>query len=106
MASLMYGRVFCIFAIKIDSAPYISFIHTFRVPNSQFTNITYKFVLLLKIRNFFFPNSTMFRLVKYTFIQGYFNIYKQRLRSTEVDAYIKACVSFKTHKIFFHSSIF
>ena len=32
MANLMYGRVLCPFAIKIDGAPYLSFVHTFDVP--------------------------------------------------------------------------
>ena len=64
MASLMFGRVICLFASKIDGASNISFVHTFRVPYSQFTKITYNFILLPKIRNFFFPKATMFRLVK------------------------------------------
>ena len=103
MAGLMYDRVFCLFAIKIDGAAYISFVHTFRVPNSHFTNITYNFVFLPKFGNFFFPNSTIFSLVKQIFKPGYFCIYKQSLRAIEMDAYIKAYVDYKTHKIFFHA---
>ena len=64
MTSSMYGHVLCLFAIKIDGVPYISIVHTFRVPYSKFTNITHNFVLRPKIRKFFFPNSTIFKLVK------------------------------------------
>ena len=106
MASLMYGRVVWLFAIKIDGSPFISFVHTFRVPYSQFTNFSYNVVLLPKTRNFFFPNSTIFRLVKLIFKKGYLYIYKQSLRAIEVDAYIKAYVDYKTPKISFHSITF
>ena len=106
MGSLMYGRVFCLFVIKIDGAHYFWFVHTFRVPYSQFNNITYNFVLLTKIMKFFFLNMTILRLVKWTFKPGYFYIHKQSLRAIEVDAYIKAYVVYKTLKIFFHALIF
>ena len=49
----MSGRVFYVFAMKIDGTPYVSFDHAVRDSYLQFTSITFNFVLLPQIRNFF-----------------------------------------------------
>ena len=49
-----HGRIFCLFAIKIDSAPHISFVHIFCVQNHNLP-ILLIFFSYLKLENFSFP---------------------------------------------------